>query len=404
MAESVEISGRNGQTLSARLDRPNGRVKAWALFAHCFSCSKDVAAARTIARSLASNGIGVLRFDFTGLGHSEGDFADTNFSTNLSDLEDAANWLAENEAAPDLLIGHSLGGAAVVAVASRLPSVKAVATIGAPSQADHVIENFGQHLDQIETTGEAQVDLAGRPFTIKKQFVEDVRGAKVTDAAAILKRPLLVMHSPTDLVVGIENATGLFTAAKHPKSFVSLDDADHLLTRRADGEYAAGVIYGWASRYLPDSTKTEPETSDTPPEGYVRVRETGAGGYENEVISGPHRMIADEPVSLGGTDKGPTPYGYLAASLGACTSITMRMYTGRKGWDVGAITVDVKHSKEVNAETGEKEDVFERRISVEGVMDPDQEARLLEIADKCPVHKTLKSASHIRTVYGQDAF
>ncbi|MEO1027843.1 MAG: bifunctional alpha/beta hydrolase/OsmC family protein [Pseudomonadota bacterium] len=402
MADTVQISGRNAQTLAARIDRPGGAVKAWALFAHCFSCSKDVAAARTIARTLASKGIGVLRFDFTGLGHSDGDFADTNFSTNLSDLEDAANWLAENEMAPDLLIGHSLGGAAVVAVAGRLPSVKAVATIGAPSEADHVIHNFGSHLDEIEEMGEAQVDLAGRPFKIKKQFVEDVRGAKVKDAAANLKRPLLVMHAPSDEVVGIDNATGLFVSAKHPKSFVSLDDADHLLSKRADGIYAAEVIAGWASRYLPGLTAAPSSPPTAPADGVVRVTETGQGKYHNDVLVGAHRMIADEPVSLGGTDQGPTPYDYLKASLAACTSITLRMYTQRKGWDIGPITVDVTHEKTENAETGDKEDVFERNISVAGKVTDEQKAKLIEIADKCPVHKTLKSASQIRTVYGQD--
>lgn len=402
MAERIEITGSHQQTLAARIDRPNGATRAWALFAHCFSCSKDVAAARTIARQLASHGIGVLRFDFTGLGHSDGDFSDTNFSTNLADLEAAAQWMAEHEQAPSLLIGHSLGGAAVVAVASRIDSVVAVATIGAPSQADHVIENFGQHLETIETTGEAEVDLAGRPFKIKKQFVDDVRGAKVVDAAENLKRPLLVMHAPTDNVVGIENATGLFIAARHPKSFVSLDDADHLLSRKSDGIYAADVISGWVSKYLPAVTSRASDQA-APPAGHIRVFETGQGKFTNQVLSGDHALVADEPKSVGGNDSGPGPFDYVSAGLGACTSMTLRMYAERKGWELGQISVDVRHTKENNLETGELQDVFDRSITVAGLDDQEKMDRLIEIADKCPVHKTLKNASQIRTAYGQDA-
>ena len=395
MAQNVTFQGKAGQMLTGILELPsNLSPRAMALFAHCFSCSKDIAAARIISRELAAKGIGVLRFDFTGLGKSEGDFADTNFSTNLDDLEAAANWLAEHHSGPDLLVGHSLGGAAVVTVASRLPMVKAVATIGAPSDADHVIHNFGSKLDEIETRGEAEVLLAGRPFTIKKQFVEDVSGAKVRDAVAELRRPLLVMHAPADQTVSIDNASGLFVNAKHPKSFMSLDTADHLLSNKEDAAYAATLICGWVSRYLPVQAQAEAVLHDG-----VYVSETGGGRFENLVVSGKHKMIADEPVSVGGGDAGPGPYEYVSAGLGACTSMTLRMYAGRKKWPLEKVGVTVNFSREPNLDdpNGEKRDTFERVIDIEGDLDEEQRARLLEIADKCPVHRTLERVVHVKT-------
>lgn len=395
MAQNVTFQGKAGQMLTGILELPsNLSPRAMALFAHCFSCSKDIAAARIISRELAAKGIGVLRFDFTGLGKSEGDFADTNFSTNLDDLEAAANWLAEHHSGPDLLVGHSLGGAAVVTVASRLPMVKAVATIGAPSDADHVIHNFGSKLDEIETRGEAEVLLAGRPFTIKKQFVEDVSGAKVRDAVAELRRPLLVMHAPADQTVSIDNASGLFVNAKHPKSFMSLDTADHLLSNKEDAAYAATLICGWVSRYLPAQAQAEAVLHDG-----VYVSETGGGRFENLVVSGKHKMIADEPVSVGGGDAGPGPYEYVSAGLGACTSMTLRMYAGRKKWPLEKVGVTVNFSREPNLDdpNGEKRDTFERVIDIEGDLDEEQRARLLEIADKCPVHRTLERVVHVKT-------
>lgn len=399
MTQSVEFAGSEGQTLAGRLDLPDGTPRAYALFAHCFSCSKDIAAAREIARTLATSGIGVLRFDFTGLGASEGDFSDTNFSTNLADLEAAAAWLAEHHGPASLLIGHSLGGAAVVAVASRLPDVKAVATIGAPSDAGHVIQNFGHKLDEIETTGEAEVLLGGRPFRIKKQFVEDVAGARVKDAAAALGRPLLVLHAPRDEIVGIDNASGLFLSAKHPKSFVSLDTADHLLTRNADARYAADVIVAWAGRYLPaaiEADKTVPEDDG------VHVAETGKGRYQAMVRVGRHAFLADEPVDAGGDDAGPTPYDLVAAGLGACTTMTLRMYADRKGWPVTGLSARVSHAKAhaddcENCEQDRRIDVFEREISITGDLTAEQRARMIEIADKCPVHRTLEGKAHVRT-------
>ncbi|MEM7662018.1 MAG: bifunctional alpha/beta hydrolase/OsmC family protein [Pseudomonadota bacterium] len=402
MRKSVTFQGANGQTLSGRLDIPDGGARAFALFAHCFSCSKDIAAARQIAVAMNENGIGLLRFDFTGLGASEGSFSDTNFSTNLDDLEAAAAWLENTYGAPQLLIGHSLGGAAVVAVANRLPAVKAVATIGAPSDADHVIHQFGSRLEEIATTGEAEVDLAGRPFTIKKQFVDDVSGAKVREAAAGLGRPLLVLHAPLDDVVGLENATGLFTSAKHPKSFVSLDGADHLLSNGEDARFAANIISSWFGRYIDE--KGSPGATETVDDG-VLVEETGAGKFQAKVVTGRHSLLADEPTSVGGDDSGPSPYDLVSAGLGACTTMTLRMYAERKDWPVGKISVHVSHAKDyaddcANCEEGSRIDIFERRISVGGDLTAEQHNRMIEIADKCPVHRTLESVAHIRTERG----
>ncbi len=400
MPQRVEFKNSEGQTLSGRLDLPAGRVRAGALFAHCFSCSKDFVAARSIARRLTQHGIGVLRFDFTGLGESAGDFADTNFSSNLDDLVAAADWLREQHGPPALLIGHSLGGAAVVAASSRIPDAMAVATIGAPADAEHVIHNFGDRLDEIETRGLADVSLAGRPFTIKKQFVDDVRGARVRDAAATLRKPLLVLHAPTDEVVGIDNATGLFIAAKHPKSFVSLDTADHLLTRPADAEFAADVISGWAGRYI-GSAKAD-SAAGSPADRAVHVKETGAGKFENAIAMGPFDLIADEPKSFGGDDNGPNPYDLLTASLGACTSMTLRMYADRKGLPLDRVRVRLTHAKDhaddcEHCEEGRKVDVFEKEITLEGDLTDAQRQRLLEIADRCPVHRTLHEPVVVRT-------
>ncbi len=400
-ASRVEFSGAQGQTLSARLDMPEQEPRAVALFAHCFSCSKDIHAAQRIARRLSERGIAVLRFDFTGLGHSQGDFANTNFSTNIADLLAAAEWLKDNLGGPDILVGHSLGGAACVVAANQIDSVKAVATIGAPSQADHVLQAFHPSLDEIEESGQAQVSLAGRPFTIKKQFVEDVRGASVRDAAAGLRAALLVLHSPVDETVGIENATGLFVAARHPKSFIGLDGADHLLTRPGDVHFAAEMIAAWSARYAFAGEAEHTSGRDAGSRGVV-VSETGAGRFENQVMAGRHAFLADEPESVGGGDRGPDPYQLVTAGLGACTSMTLRMYAARKNWPLERVSVALSHTKDhaedcESCEQGRKIDIFERIITLEGDLAGEQRERLLEIADKCPVHKTLEEQVHIRT-------
>ena len=398
--ERFTFEGHAGDALAARLDLPDGPHLATALFAHCFTCGKDITAARRISSRLASMGIAVLRFDFTGLGHSKGEFANTTFTSNAQDLVRAAEALSERGMSPSLLIGHSLGGAAVLKAAADIPSVKAVATIGAPFDPEHVTHNFGDALQTIRSEGKAQVSLAGRPFTIGKDFVDDVAGTALSHSIERLGKALLVMHAPRDETVGIENATNIFVAARHPKSFVTLDDADHLVTRAEDAEYAAEVIAAWGARYL---DLKQPAPPPGAPEGIVRVAEADHKGFLQDVNAGPnHHTLADEPEAYGGTNKGMTPYGFLSAGLGACTSMTIRMYARRKGWPLAHVSVDVTHDKVhgQDAGTGEatKIDGFRRVIKLEGDLDADQRQRLLEIADKCPVHRTLERGASVETV------
>lgn len=387
---AIEFQSRNGLTLKGTLELPPGGIwRATAIFAHCFTCGSQVRAARTITSALAGTGFAVLRFDFTGLGESEGEFADTNFSSNLDDLEDAAAWLAEHYAAPQLLLGHSLGGSATLAVAERLDSVRAVATIGAPASPDHILKQFGTDLERIEESGSAEVNLVNRPFRIRKDFIDDARSHDLTDRLHKLRRALLVMHSPHDGTVGIDNAEQIYTAAMHPKSFISLDNADHLLSRRSDAEYAAQVVSAWAARFL------EPETTPAP-EG-ARVTGRTEDGFLCRVQAGPHEMVADEPKSSGGTNRGPDPYGLLASSLGACTVMTINMYARHKELPVERVTCEVSHRKihaadceECETESG-KVDELVRHITIEGDLTDEQRQRMLQIAGRCPVHQTLKS-------------
>ena len=399
-SEKITFEGHSGEMLAARLDLPEGPHLATALFAHCFTCGKDIHAARRIAQRLAAMGIAVLRFDFTGLGHSKGEFANTTFSTNIADLVCAARHLQGRGMAPQLLIGHSLGGAAVIRAALEIDSARAVATIGAPHDPAHVTENFREAAERAE--GESfEADLGGRTIRIGKGFVEDVSGARIDDALARMNRALLILHAPRDEIVGIDNAARNFQAAKHPKSFVTLDDADHLLSRAEDAEYAAAVICAWANRYL---ELAEPERRDAPPEGIVRVSESAPDGFLQDVQHGPHHhALADEPDSFGGTDRGMSPYGFVAAGLGACTSMTIRMYARRKEWPLDHVSVDVCHDKvhATDAEEGTgKIDRFLRTIRLTGDLTEEQRARLMEIADKCPVHQTLSRRSHIETREG----
>lgn len=405
MFEKITFDGQDGK-LAARLELPSGQPHAYALFAHCFTCSKDILAARSISRTLADLGIAVLRFDFTGLGASEGDFANTNFSSNVADLVAATRYMREHLQAPGLLIGHSLGGAAVIAAARHVSEARAVVTIGAPSQPAHVLKALQGSLEQIKREGSATVLLGERPFTIKAQLLEDISKSSIENALENLNKALLVLHAPADQTVGIENATAIFVAAKHPKSFVSLDKADHLLSNKTDAAYAAEVIAAWASKYLPGSA--EKEGVEGVPEGVVRVTEADPTGFLQTISAGGQfHLIADEPPSAGGTDLGPSPYQLLAASLGACTSMTMRMYARRKNWPIHTLAVDVTHAKSYARDLGEvdadnsnaKIDVFTRSILLEGALSQEQRERLLEIADKCPVHRTLSSRSHIETSY-----
>lgn len=399
-SERVSFLNDRGETLSGVLEIPEQPVAAWAIFAHCFTCSKTSLAASRIARGLAERGIGVLRFDFTGLGESDGDFSGTGFSTNVSDLLTALDWMAEHHRPVSLMVGHSLGGAATIVAAQQAANVKAVATIGAPSDADHVIEQFKQSVPDIEKEGAAEVNLGGRPFRLTKSFLDDVRNSSVRDAAGQLKRPLMIFHAPTDDVVGIENATGLFLAAKHPKSFISLDKANHLLTRAEDADFVSDMIASWARRYVSTSEKNDVATDDGET---ITVRETlAAGPYQNEIIIAGQRHLADEPKSVGGMGTGPDPYDWVTAGLGACTSMTLRMYANHKGWPLDRVTVNLTHEKrhaEDCVDCGPKDriDVFSRVIQIEGDLDETQRQRLLEIADRCPVHRTLESSSHIET-------
>ena len=401
--QKLTVQGSAGE-LAARLDVPSGPVRGYALFAHCFTCSKDSLAARRIGAELARLGIAVARFDFTGLGDSQGEFPSTHFSSNVEDVLRVADHVRERYGALDLLIGHSLGGAAVLCAALRLEDVGGVVTIGAPADPAHVTENFASNVDRIERDGSAEVSLAGRSFLIRKEFLDDVRSIGLEERLGRLKTPLLVMHSPTDQTVGIENATRIFTAARHPKSFVSLDRADHLLTDERDARHVAAVIAGWFGARLPDEAEGGDDT-----EGVI-VAETGTAKFQNTVKAGHHRLFADEPRSVGGADTGPSPYDLLGASLAACTSMTLRMYADRKSLNLGRIEVKVSHERvhardceectEARRDAGGTIDRFDRVITVDGPLDDAVRAKLLEIADKCPVHRTLERGASVRTRVG----
>jgi uncharacterized OsmC-like protein/pimeloyl-ACP methyl ester carboxylesterase len=398
--ERFQFTGSEGQQLAAALDSPDGDIHAYALFAHCFTCGKDVLAAKRIAVALASKGIAVLRFDFTGLGSSEGDFANSTFSSNVSDLVHAADHLRQTKGVPAILIGHSLGGAAVLAAANRIPDAKTIVTIGAPSDPAHVTGQFADSVAKIREQGQAEVSLAGRPFTIKRAFLDDIAEHSLMDNIAKLHKALLVMHAPTDDIVGIDNATRIFVAAKHPKSFISLSGADHLLSNRNDSTYVAEVIAAWVSRYL-DAGKRDEVTGDMPRQ--VVVRETRNGKFQQTVTVGPHQLLADEPLTAGGDDTGLGPYDLLLAGLGACTSMTMRLYADRKSLPLERTTVTLNHSKIHAEDCAECEtkagmlDQIERVITMEGSLDVEQRNKLMEIADKCPVHRTLTSEIRILT-------
>ena len=393
-SEKVEFEGALGETLAARLERPAGPALGWALFAHCFSCSKDVHAAQRIARRLTEHGFAVLRFDFTGLGASQGDFANTNFTSNVQDLIKAADWLREAHSPPSLLVGHSLGGAAVIAAAPQIAEVQAVATLGAPADADHVRKQFAGKIDEIEDRGEAEVRLAGRPFTIRKQFLDDIEGRALDAVVGSMKAALLIAHSPVDEVVGIENATRLFVAAKHSKSFLSLDHADHLLSRESDAWSAADVIGAWAARYA--HTLSLPEAPKVKAERCAVAEETGLGGFHSWIRAGEHAFFADEPERVGGLDGGPHPYQLLCSALAACTTMTLRMYSNHKEYQFGRIATEVTHERDSDGPAGATRDVFKRTIKIEG-LDESLRDKVVDIAGKCPVHRTLERTSHIET-------
>lgn len=404
MAGNVErfsFANSNGQKLSARIDRPDGPHRAYALFAHCFACSKDILAASRIALELTKKGVAVVRFDFTGLGASEGEFANTNFTSNVSDLIAAADRLRDDLHAPEILIGHSLGGAAVLAAAGKIPEVKAVVTIGAPADPGHVTHIFESSIEEIEQDGVADVNLGGRPFQIKKQFIDDVRSQHLEPAIGHMKRALLILHSPLDDVVGIDNASQIFLAARHPRSFVSLDQADHFLSRKEDAEYAADVIASWSERYLSAPAIENTASQESP--GTVVVSESGTGTFTNSVATqSGHVFHADEPVTLGGSNVGPTPYDLLLSSLGTCKVMTMRMYANRKKYKLSKAEVRLRHEKihandcaDCETKSG-KIDRIDVHITLDGDLTEQERQAIFKIAERCPVHRTITSEIDIQ--------
>jgi putative redox protein len=401
-SERFQFEGEGGHRLAAALDLPDREPVAYALFAHCFTCGKDALAAKRIASALAAGGIAVLRFDFTGLGSSEGDFANSTFSSNVADLVRAADHLRANRKAPAILIGHSLGGAAILAAAEKIPEALAVVTIAAPSDPAHVTGLFRDRIEDIRKYGRAEVSLAGRPFPITREFLDDIAEHELMRHVTSLRKALLIMHAPSDDIVGIDNATRIFVAARHPKSFVSLADADHLLSNRRDSTYVAGVIAAWASRYVGPAAPEQPRDLDEAPRQVV-VRETRNSKFQQTIAAGPHHLLADEPVAAGGEDTGPAPYDFLLAALGACTSMTMRLYADRKALPLDRVTVTLRHNKIHAQDCAECEtkvgmlDQIDRIIAIEGDLDAEQRKRLMEIADKCPVHRTLTSEVRILT-------
>lgn len=397
-SRKVNFNNSQGELLAARIELPlDQHPHNFVLFAHCFTCNKNLTAVRNISRALTREGFGVMRFDFTGLGESEGDFADTNFSGNVQDLVTAANYLKDEHLAPSILVGHSLGGAAVVFAAREIPSVKAIATIGSPSDPVHVTKNFEGKLKEIENSGKAEVSLAGRPFTIKKQFVEDLHQQSASEVLARLKLPLLVMHSPQDETVSIENARAIYDGAFHPKSFISLDGADHLLTNAKDSRYVGSVLASWVQRYV---DMPEEETLKTDHQVVARL---DGEGYATDIQIGRHGIVADEPADIGGNDFGPTPYELLSSALAACTVMTLKMYARRKEWDLQSVEVHIDHDKKhcidcQDIENKEvKIDIFERSLKLEGNLDEKQIKRLLQIANRCPVHRTLHEPVEVHT-------
>lgn len=395
--QQVNFKNENGDSLSGRLDFPlTGIPKAFVLFAHCFTCSKNLKSVDHISQAFTQNGMAVLRFDFTGLGQSKGDFADTNFSSNLSDLQEAYDFLEKHFEAPQIMVGHSLGGVAVLHAAGGMEKVKAVATIGAPSTPDHVTHLLKDGREALEKKGEAEVNIGGRTFRMKKQFLDDLEVRQREGVIKNLDRALLVLHSPQDQIVGINNAQEIYQQAMHPKSFISLDGSDHLMQKDVDARYVGAMISSWSLRYI------DTNAAEEAPEGEVKIR-IGKSGYTTEVIAGRHQLIADEPASVGGNDEGPTPYGFLLSGLGACTAMTLRMYADHKSIKLEEVEVQLKHDK-VHRQDGEnsesskgKIDQITRKIKLSGDLSDEQRKRLLEIADRCPVHKTIEGKPDILT-------
>lgn len=397
--EDVKFENGEGHELAGVLHTPDGEPAAWVLFAHCFTCTKNIKAAVHVSQALVDHGFAVLRFDFTGVGESEGDFCSTTFSSNVGDLVAAAAYLEREHEAPAVLVGHSFGGASVLRAAGRLASVRAVATIAAPADPGHVRHLFGDAEKTIREQGRGEVMIGGRPVNIGRAFLEDLEREDWRNVIHDLGRPLLIFHSPVDDTVSINNAQMIYKNARHPKSFVSLEDADHLLSDASDSRYVAAVLAAWVSRYLEPADGELAE--DESVEGVVAT--IGRKRFRTELRSGRHVLIADEPVSVGGTDLGPSPYDYLAASLASCTAMTLRVYADHKKIDLAKVSVRVRHDRvhEKDCEDCEQEghriDRLRRELTVTGKLSDKQRQRLLEIADRCPVHKTLSGDIRIET-------
>lgn len=392
-SERPELTNHRGQRLAARLDMPvSGRAASCALIAHCFTCSKDLKALGTIAEQLTHAGIGVIRLDFTGLGQSDGEFSETTFSSDVSDLVAAAEQIEEQYGPVELMVGHSLGGAAAILATEQLDKVRAVATIGAPSEPVHVRDYLEGDLEELVDEGEAVVEIGGRPFKVRREFLEDLETTHLDDALAELGRPLLIMHAPDDEVVGIDHASQIFKAARHPRSFIALDDADHLLSRSADAAYAGRLIASWASRYIDIESVDDWRDDVDAPQNIARTERE----LRTEIVANGFRLAADEPAELGGTDTAPNPHDYLSAALASCTTMTLRMYADRKDWPMEAATANVDHQK-VEPDDADPYDRFVCTIELEGDLDPQQRERMLEIASRCPVHRTLASRADVQT-------
>jgi len=399
----LKIKNAKGYALNATLELPaNSKPNYYAIFAHCFTCSSSLNAVRNISRSLTNSGFGVVRFDFTGLGRSEGSFAESHFGANISDLHDVHDYVKEHYEAPTLIVGHSLGGAAAIVAGSQIEAIKAVATIGAPSSVEHTAKHFSHGIEDIESKGEINVNIGGRPFIINKEFVENFSNNDLLETVKELRKPLLVLHAPFDKIVGIDNAQALFVNAVHPKSFVSLDTADHLLTKQEDSVYAGDVIGSWAKRYLKPKPNKMYETNGEQLVGHLDVVNDN---FTTVLQTVKHTLIADEPESVGGDDLGPSPYELLNASLAACTAMTLKMYANRKKWDLKEVYVYLSHTKQHVSDMDSKSDnsnssridVLTKKLKFEGELTEEQKERLKEIASRCPVHKTLESDIKIET-------
>ena len=391
----LKIENRKGLILNANLELPaNQKPNYYAIFAHCFTCSSSLGAVRNISRALTNDGFGVLRFDFTGLGRSEGQFADSHFSANVEDLIDVHNYMSTNFSSPGLLVGHSLGGAAVLVAASQIETVKAVATVGAPANVSHVKHLFSHGIEAVKEKGEVEINIGGRPFKINQDFIEAFDNTDLPSIVKQLRKPLLIMHSPFDKIVGVENAQELYHNAHHPKSFVSLDDADHLLTEEKDSKYVGDIIGTWAKRYFPKVENIMLETEGEQLVGHLNILEDN---FTTSIQTKNHTLIADEPASIGGSDFGPSPYEYLNAGLAACTVMTLKMYAERKKWDLQEVFVYISHSRvhsndlNVSVDKPKYLDHISKKLKFVGNLDIQQKERLKEIASRCPVHKTIAS-------------